>query len=349
MGRIKTDRPGLVRPSFDKEKSGMHKKKISVVTPCYNEEENVVPVYEAVCAVFDRLADRYTYEHIFMDNCSRDGTVRKLRELAARDKRVKVIINARNFGPTRSVFNGLLASTGDAAVQLDADLQDPPEMIEQFIEKWEQGYRVVYGIRKTRDESHLMQLARKLYYRLADFLSKDELPKDAGDFRLVDQVVIWELKKIKDWNPYIRGLIATVGFKQCGIPYHRHRREKGKSKASILSLIDYGVNGIVSHSIAPLRVCIVAGIVMSLLSLLGAITYAILRIFVWKRPIAPGITTVVVLQFFFNGILLFFLGILGEYIGSIHSQVRWRPLVVEAERINFDDGSDADHEAQCRE
>jgi glycosyltransferase involved in cell wall biosynthesis len=312
----------------------MHKKKISVVTPCYNEEENVAPVYEAVGDVFDRLQDRYTYEHIFMDNCSRDGTVQKLRELAARDNRVKVIINARNFGPTRSAFNGLLAATGDAAIQLDADLQDPPEMIEQFIEKWEHGYKVVYGIRSTREESYLMQLARKLYYRLANFLSNDELPSDAGDFRLVDQHVIRELRKIEDWNPYIRGLIATTGFEQCGIPYHRKERKRGTSKASILSLVDYGLNGLISHSIAPLRVCMAVGVAISLLSVAGGIIYSIFRLFVWEH-FEPGMTTIIVLQFFFNGILLFFLGVLGEYIGSIHSQVRWRPLVVEAERINF--------------
>ncbi len=324
-----------------REKSGMHKKKISVVTPCYNEEENVVPVYEAVCAVFDRLADRYTFDHIFIDNCSRDDTVLKLRELAAKDKRVKVIINARNFGPTRSVFNGLLASTGDAAIQLDADLQDPPEMIEQFIEKWEQGHKVVYGIRESREESPFLQLIRRLYYRLVGLLSKDELPNDAGDFRLVDRCIVEELKKVKDWNPYIRGLIATIGFEQCGIPYHRKERRRGTSKASILSLIDYGLNGLISHSIAPLRVCMAVGVAISLLSILCGIVYAILRLFIWER-FEPGMTTIIVLQLFFNGVLLFFLGVLGEYIGSIHNQVRWRPLVVEAERINFDDDSEAE-------
>lgn len=326
----------------------MDRKKISIVTPCYNEEDNVQIVYETVCVLFERLGDRYCHEHIFADNCSRDDTAKKLREIAAKDKRIKVILNARNFGPTRSVFNALLASTGEAAVQLDADLQDPPEMIEQFIEKWEEGYKVVYGIRESREESSFMQLIRKLYYRLVTFLSKDELPNDAGDFRLVDRCVIEELKKVEDWNPYIRGLIATIGFKQCGIPYRRKKRKRGTSKASLLSLIDYGLNGLISHSIAPLRVCMAVGVTIALLSIVSGIVYSILRFFVWKQ-FEPGMTTIIVLQFFFNGILLFFLGVLGEYIGSIHSQVRWRPLVVEAERINFDDEPDADHEAQRRE
>ena len=181
-----------------------------------------------------------------------------------------------------------------------------------------------------------MQFIRKLYYRLVTFLSKDELPNDAGDFRLVDRCVIKELKKVEDWNPYIRGLIATIGFEQCGISYHRKERKRGTSKASLLSLIDYGLNGLISHSIAPLRVCMAVGMTIAFLSIVGGIVYSILRVFVWKQ-FEPGMTTIIVLQFFFNGILLFFLGVLGEYIGSIHSQVRWRPLVVEAERINFEE------------
>lgn len=311
----------------------MSKQLISIFTPVFNEEDNIPHVYETVKRVMTALNDRYEYEHVFSDNASTDRSVELLRELGQQDSRVKLIALSRNFGVTKSTLNGLYRCQGDAVVQLDADLQDPPEMIIDFIEKWEQGYKVVYGIRKDRDEGWIMKNIRKMFYRMAESLSNETLIPDVGEFRLMDKRIIQELRKIKDYNPYLRGVIANLGFPQAGIPYHRNRRERGKTSTNLYRLFDYGMNGIISHSTILLRLSTMTGIVLALLAFALIILYALLKIILQSSP--PGLTTITILILFFFGIQMIFLGIIGEYIAKIYSQTIDRPMVIERELIGF--------------
>ena len=311
------------------------KKLISVVTPVFNEEENVTECCEALQRVFAQLPN-YDYEHIFCDNASTDGTVRVLKELAARDPHVKLIVNARNFGPFCSTFNGVLATRGDAVVVLLAvDLQDPPEVILQFVQHWESGYEVAYGIRANREEGFLMRSIRSAYYRLVNRFAGIHIPPDVGEFQLVDRVVVDALRKCDDYYPYIRGMIASCGFRSIGVPYTWKARKRGLSKNRLYHLVDQALNGLISFTNIPMRLCLLSGFTLSILSLVVAfMTFAINLIF-YRKFAPPGIPTLVVAIFFFSGVQLFFFGVLGEYISAIHFQVRKRPLVVERERVNF--------------
>ncbi|MBI5554646.1 MAG: glycosyltransferase [Elusimicrobia bacterium] len=309
-------------------------KKISVITGVYNEESTVKDVYEVIKKVFEKLKDRYDYEHIFMDNCSSDNTLAVLKEIVAKDKRVKILSYSKNFGPIKTEFVGYTHATGDAVLGYEANLKDPPELIPEFIKYWEEGYDVVYGVRNKTQDSFVMLLMRKLFYKLADMLSDEPLPQNAGSFRLVDRKVINELVKIDDYKPYVRGLISTIGFKQMGLNYERRARPRGKSKSNVGYLFDFAINTFISYSIVPIRFCTYLGIGLATLSVLLAIVYAITKLYIWNFQ-APGIATVVVLILFFSGIQLFFLGVIGEYIGAIHSQVRQKPFVVIKEKINF--------------
>jgi len=312
------------------------RKTISIITPCYNEQDNVTACHQAVRKVFERDLGQYDYEHIFADNASTDGTVEQLKDLARQDPRVKLIVNSRNFGPFRSTFNALLACTGDAVVvMLAADLQDPPELIPQFVEKWQAGCQVVYGIRKTRQENILMRAVRKVYYRLVSRFAEINVPPDVGEFQLIDKVVVQALRRCEDYYPYIRGLIANCGFSATGIDYTWSARKKGKSKNRLHHLIDQGLNGIISFTNVPLRLCMLFGFMLSLLSIAYAVVNLLIGLIYYRQLIAPGMTTLIVALFFFSGVQLFFLGLLGEYIGAIHFQVRKRPLVIEKERVNF--------------
>ena len=312
------------------------KELISVVTPCYNEEANILECYQSVKAVFDQRLPDYQYEHIFCDNASKDGTVAVLREIAAKDPRVKIIVNARNFGPFRSLFNGLLSTSGDAVVVfLPADLQDPPEVIVDFMEKRRQGYEVVFGIRKVREESLLMRTIRRIYYRTVSRLANIEIPVDVGEFQLVDRKVIDVLRQCDDYYPYIRGMIASCGFRSTGVEYTWKARKRGLSRNRFYDLIDQGLNGLVSFTNVPLRLCMFFGFSVAILSFIYALLSVVLNLVYYRKLSEPGIPTLIVAVFFFSGLQLFFFGFLGEYIGAIHSQVRKRPLVVERERINF--------------
>ena len=316
------------------------RKLISIVTPCYNEELNVEACYQVVRGLFEKDLARYDYEHIFCDNCSTDSTVEKLRALAAADKRVKVILNARNFGPLRSNYNGVMATRGDGVlVFLPADLQDPPELIPEFVHKWEEGYDVVRGVRKKRQESFLMAAVRKVYYRMASRLASIDLPKDVGDFQFVDKKLIEALRRFDDYYPYLRGMLASCGFKTYSIEYTWRTRARGFSKNRLYHLIDQGLNGMISFANLPMRLCMFLGFGVSAVSLLyafGTFCYiAYERLFRGVEIAPAGIPTLIVAIFFFGGVQLFFLGVLGEYISAIHFQVRKRPLVVEKERINF--------------
>jgi glycosyltransferase involved in cell wall biosynthesis len=311
-------------------------KRISIVTPCYNEEPNVRDCYQAVKDLFAGPLSAYDYEHIFCDNASRDGTVKVLRELAAADPHVKLILNARNFGPFRSMFNGLLSTSGDAVVpMLAADLQDPPEVIAELVRRWEQGYEIVYGIRSMRQEGLLMRATRSVYYRLVNRFANIDIPVGVGEFQLIDRVIVASLRQCDDHYPYLRGLIANCGFRSTGVPFTWRARKKGVSKNQLYHLFDQGLNGLISFTNLPMRFCMILGLCLALLSI-GYSVFTVLMNLIYYRSLAePGIPTLIAALFFFSGVQLAFLGILGEYISAIHFQVRRRPLVVERERVNF--------------
>jgi glycosyltransferase involved in cell wall biosynthesis len=302
---------------------------ISIVVPVYNESENITPFYERLCAVLATLDD-YSFEIVFTDNHSEDGTFAQLVRLAAGDPRVRVYRFSRNFGFQRSIYTGYLKARGDAAIQLDVDLQDPPELIPRFIEEWQKGYRVVYGVRKKRQESRRITIARKGFYRVVAFLSEDPLPLDAGDFRLVDRAILDQLRTMPDSQPYLRGAIASLGFSQLGVPYDRANRERGESKFRMRDLIGLSLDAILNHSIVPLRVASYVGITIGLLTIVGFVVFVIIKLlFGAAWPAGFATTTVLILVAITLNAL--FLGIIGEYLGRIYRQVKPRPItVVEA-------------------
>lgn len=313
------------------------RKTISIVTPCFNEEASIRECYETVKRVMDTELPGYGREHIFCDNASSDRTVEILREIAAADKSVKVIVNSRNFGILRNNYNGVLAATGDAVVLfMPVDLQDPPELIPQFVRHWEAGTEIVYGIRAQREEAFLMRNSRRLYYQLLSRLSYVDYPPNVGDYQLVDRKVIDAMKRIEDAQPFMRMMPFECGYRAVGVPYTWRARKHGASRNRFLQLIDQGLNGLISFSNAPVRLALWAGVAISLLSFLYTIGVFLMTVFGFVRSEA-GIPTVIVAVFFFGGVQLLFLGLIGEYILAIFNQVRRRPLVFERERINFEE------------
>ncbi|TCS35120.1 glycosyltransferase involved in cell wall biosynthesis [Paucimonas lemoignei] len=308
-------------------------KLISIVTPCYNEEGNVDELYRRVADVMAQQP--YDYEHIYIDNCSTDGTIEKLRALAAKDKRVKLIINARNFGHIRSPYYGLLQSRGDAAILIASDLQDPPEMIAEFIKKWEVGFKTVLAVKPESQESPLMFFIRKTYYRFISRISEVQLIKNATGAGLFDRIVIEILRKIEDPYPYFRGLLCEIGFPIATVPFKQPRRQRGVTKNNFYTLYDIAMLGITNHSKVPMRIMAMCGFLLSILSLTTAFGFLIAKLVFWDQ-FQMGTAPMLIGLFFFGGVQISFIGLLGEYIGSIHTQVRNMPLVVELERINFD-------------
>ncbi|MBS38991.1 MAG: glycosyltransferase [Thiotrichales bacterium] len=312
-------------------------KLISIITPCRNERDNVVACRDRVREVFKTHLPTYEYEHIFADNASSDGTREVLRSLASLDARVKVILNSRNFGAEASMFNALTRTSGDAVmVMIPADLQDPPELLPEFMRHWEEGHKVVYGIRHNRTEGSIMTLIRRAYYRAVAAFSNINIPRNVGEFQLIDRVVVDALKRFEERQPYLRGMIASCGFNALGIEYEVAERARGRSNMNLLRLIDQGLNGLISFSTLPLRVCMLIGVVTSVMSLLYAAASFVVSLVFFRELAPPGIPTMIVALFFFGGVQLFFLGVLGEYILAIHTQVRRRPLVIEEELINLD-------------
>ena len=310
-----------------------NKKLLSIVTPCYNEQDNVAEVYSQVKAVMDTFPD-YNYEHIFIDNDSSDNTVSILREISREDINVKVIINARNFGHIRSPYHGLMAAEGDAVISIVADLQDPPQMIADFIRHWEDGFKIVVGIKAKSEESWLFFHIRKLYYRLAVSLSDTELLQNFTGFGLYDKRIIDICRKFDDPYPYFRGMICDIGFEIKKIPYLQPLRKRGLTKNNFYTLYDLGMLGITNHSKVPLRMATISGLAISILSFTVAFIYLLYKLFFWSS-FSVGLAPIVIGMFFFGAVQLFFIGIIGEYIGSIHTQVLKRPHVIEHERINF--------------
>lgn len=306
---------------------------VSIVAPVFNEQGNIFPLYDALRAVFDKVADRYRWELVFTDNHSTDNTFSELSQLAARDPRVRVFRFSRNFGFQRSIYTGYMQARGAVAVQIDCDLQDPPELILEFLREWENGHAIVYGVRRARQEGALITLTRKVFYRLIDFLSEDRLPLDAGDFRLVDRRVLDVLARIHDESPYLRGTLASVGFPQKGIPYDRAARTIGESKFSLADLFKLALDGILAQSTVPLRLATYTGLVVALLTLLGTVGFAAGRVFFGQDwPAGFAMTTVLILLSLSVNAL--FLGIVGEYVGRIYRQVRQRPLTIIETRID---------------
>ena len=311
--------------------------KITVLTPCYNEAENVRTLYERVRAVFQPLRD-CTYEHLFIDNASTDATVAILREIAATDRNVKVIVNTRNFGHVRSPYHALLQCRGDAVIGMAADLQDPPEMIPAFLAKWREGYKVVLGIKEQAEESAAMAAIRRLGYKVIDRLSEVKQVRNSTGFGLYDKAFVSVLRRLPDPYPYFRGIVAELGFQYATVPYTQPLRKRGLTKNNLYTLYDLGMQGIVNHSRIPLRVATILGFVSSVITLIVALAYFVMKMLFWYNlPI--GVAPVIIGLFCVASVQLFFLGVLGEYVGSIYTQVRNRPLVVEQERINFDDDS----------
>ena len=308
---------------------------VTVLTPCFNEEDNVREVYEQVKGVMAIVPD-CEYEHLFIDNASQDRTVEILREMAAADERVKVIVNTRNFGPIRSPYHGFLQAGGEAIIHCVADLQDPTDLIPRFIEKWREGYKVVVGIKLGSEESRLMFRVRTLYYWLIGRLSSDvELVSNFTGFGLYDREVVEQFRTTNEQYPYMRGLVCDLGYRRAEVGYVQPARTRGKTKNNLFSLYDAALLGITNHSKVPLRIATMSGFALSILSLLVAFAYLIAKLLFWN-DIQLGLAPALIGIYFFGAVQLFFIGILGEYIGSIHTQVHRRPLVVEGERINLE-------------
>lgn len=306
---------------------------ISIVSGCFNEEANVEELYARICRQFEVL-HRYTFELIFIDNASTDATVSKIKALAVQDARVKLIVNARNFGHIRSPIHGILQASGDAVISMASDLQDPPELIPDFIQQWESGFRVVAGVKPKSRETPLMFILRRGYYKTIGRLSEVRQIQNFTGFGLYDRQVIEIVRQIDDPYPYFRGLIAEIGFAHAEIPYTQPERLRGVTKNNFYTLYDMAMLGITSHSKVPIRLATMGGFVLSALSLLVAIGYLAYKIIRWN-DFSIGMAPILIGFFFFASVQLFFIGILGEYIASIHTQVLKRPLVVEKERINF--------------
>jgi glycosyltransferase involved in cell wall biosynthesis len=316
-------------------------KRISIISPCFNEEENVRACRDTIRALFEGPLADYEREHIFADNCSTDGTAGILAEMAGEDRGMKVVLNARNFGPSRSTFNALRHATGDAVIIfMPVDMQDPPAMIPEFVKLWEAGAEVVAGARANRQESLLLRGFRKSFYWIVNTLSDIDIPMNVGDFQLIDRKVWTAVMQHDDQYPYIRGIVASVGFKRVIVPYTWEARKQGLSKNNFPRLVDQALNGIFAFTNAPMRLCSFIGIALAALCILYAMVAAAAYFF-YPQYAPRGITTLIVSFFFLSGMQILFIGLLGEYVTAIHAQVRRGPIVVERERLNFDDRADA--------
>jgi glycosyltransferase involved in cell wall biosynthesis len=308
-------------------------KKITLVSGCYNEEGNLEDLVRRVFAVAQNFP-AYEWEYILIDNRSTDGSAAILRQLAAADKRIKVIFNTRNFGYIRSPYYGILQASGDAVIYLASDLQDPPEKLAEFVPLWEQGFKVVAAIKNESEESPLFFMARKAYYSAVAGFSSVDLLKNFTGFGLYDQTVIEQMRRLDDPYPYFRGIIAELGYPVARVNFVQPKRKRGFSKSNFYSLYDVAMLGFTNHSKVPLRLATMFGFALSAFSFLVGLVYLLMKVILW-REFAIGLAPVVVGLFFLGSVQLFFIGILGEYIGAIHTKVTKRALVVERERLNF--------------
>ena len=310
------------------------RKKISIAGTCYNESGNIRELYDRCMAELKKFP-QYDYEFIMADNCSTDDTREKLRALAAEDRNFKVIFNANNFGPINSGMNAFCTATGDVVIQIASDLQDPPEMISQFLEKYEAGYDIVCAIKESSQENPLTFFLRKTYYKLLSSLSSAPLIQNFTGYGLFSRRVVNAVKSFNDFS-YFRGVLAEVGFKRIDIPFEQPLRKYGKSSYNIFKYYDYAMTGFVNYTKLPLRLSVFCGMFLAIMCLLVAAGYFVAKL-IWWNTFSLGIAPLVIGIFFLGAVQLLFIGIIGEYIGAIWTQVKNRPLVIEEERINFDD------------
>ena len=308
-------------------------KKISIVVPCYNEEENVEPISEAIISEINKLQN-YTYELIFIDNCSTDKTREKLIQLCNKNKDIKAIFNAKNFGQFNSPYYGLLQTTGDCTMLICADFQDPVDMIPKFIQEWENGYKIVIGVKNKSKENRIMYFLRSCYYKLIKKISDTEQIEHFTGFGLYDKDFIEVLRKLDDPTPFLRGIVAELGFQRKEIPYEQQKRRAGKTHNNFYKLYDAAMLSFTSYTKIGLRLATFLGILVGIVSFIIGIIYLILKLIYWDRFVA-GMVPLLIGMFFLGALQLFFIGFMGEYILSINSRVMKRPLVVEEKRINF--------------
>lgn len=307
-------------------------KLISIISPCFNEEGNVQELHDRIEKVMENL--NYDYEHILIDNASTDHTVELLRAISAKDKRTKVIVNTRNFGQIRSPYHALFQTNGEAVVCMAADLQDPPERIPEFIQKWEAGYKIVIGVKTRSEESWLYYFLRTVYYKIVRKLSDVPLIENFTGFGIYDREVVNALSDLNDPYPYFRGLIADLGYERAQVEFSQPRRKSGVTKNNLYTLYDIAMLGLTGFTKVPLRLATMSGFVSAAISFLVGLVYLIYKLIDWQN-FSLGLAPVVIGLFFLGSVQLIFLGIVGEYIGAIYTQVMHRPLVIEKERINF--------------
>lgn len=312
------------------------KKLISVVSSAFNEEDNVEKLCKQVKETCEKLQDKYDYEQIILDNGSTDDTANKLKQLAFNDKHIKVIINTRNFGHIRSPYYGMMQAKGDVVIAIASDLQEPVSLISEFIEKWEQGYKVVLGQKTASKESKIMYLIRSCYYKLLNLFndSGTKLLEHCTGFGLYDKEVIDKLKSLNEPYPYLRGLVCELGYNLTCIQFCQNKRERGITKNNFYTLYDMAMLAFTNYSKVPLRIATMCGFILSVLSFCLAIFYLIFKLLFWYH-LQAGIAPILISVFFFFSVQLFFIGVLGEYLNAILTQVQNRPLVIEKERINF--------------
>jgi polyisoprenyl-phosphate glycosyltransferase len=309
---------------------------ISLSVPVLNEADNLDALYNRFTKLAERMADRCRLEFVFTDNHSDDGTWERLTELAGRDQRVRAMRFSKNFGFQRSILANYMHTRGKAVLQIDADLQDPPEMLEQFFDLWRQGYHVVYGIRHKRREGKFMHVFRKLGYWVIDKISEHPVPRDAGDFRLVDRKVIEAVKKYRTSSPYLRGTIAGLGFRQTGVPYERSARIAGESKIRFFPLLSLGITAVFNHSVIPLRIASLAGVLILGVSVLGTLYYLFVKILYPDLP--RGFVSIQILILFGIGFQSLLLGVVGEYLLRIYLILRSEPVAIIEQSLNISPG-----------
>ena len=314
----------------------MENKLISIVTPCYNEEENITEVYEQVKVIFAEQLNDYVYEHIFIDNASTDQTVELLKDIAKKDKNVKIIVNSRNFGHIRSPVYAMMQAGGDVVISLVADLQDPPEMIVDFVRAYEKGYNIVLAIKVNSQEKRLMYKVRSLYYRLLNRITDTEIYENYTGFGLYDRKTIEALRRMPDAYPFFRGMISEIGYKVKKIPYNQPVRVNGVTKNNFYTLYDIGILGLINNSKVLLRLSIFIGFIVGFLSIIVGVFYFIRKLMYWES-FSLGLAPMLIGGSLMFSVVLFFIGILGEYTGQIYTQTLNRPLVFEKERINFEE------------
>ena len=309
---------------------------LSIVTPCYNEEETIKTCIDRVATIMAESLPNVRYEHIITDNHSRDATVNIVREICKSDPRVKLMVSNRNVGPFKNMYRGLEKARGTAVVpMLAADLQDPPELIPQMYKLWLQNKKTIFGQRLTREENWLMKFSRRVYYKLVQLMSGHDIPIGVGEFMVVDRRVICSILKTNDYYPYIRGMVALSSPDYLIVPYNWRRRRGGKSSNNIFGLFDQAINGLISTSRIPARISLVVGFAIASISLLYAV-FSLAYIIIVRENLVPGIPTLIVTLTFLGGLILFFLGVIGEYVLAIHSQVRKLPEAFDTDLVNFD-------------